>query len=180
MITKYTHPRDLAACSTSVSVCWDRALPAHRSGKPRDLTHTHPFPTVHWAHCQLSSNYLTLPCVCSWWESGMEMCFVSWNECQSYEGATVASWSVVRAATPSALSPHNPPLTFNEQFRHCLLSSREAHPHTHTGPCSPLGEEIVAAKPFATLHVVMETGPTWTQCKIIPWPLVQERFCLLL
>lgn len=44
-----------------------------------------------------------------------------------------------------------------------------AHTHTHTH-CSPLGEGIVAGKPFAAHHVVMETARTRT--------LVQESFCL--
>lgn len=71
--------------------------------------------------------------------------------------------------TPGMFTFQKPLLAFRNQT--LPSSCRNDHPPTHTHThCSPLGEGIVAGKPFAAHHVVMETARTRT--------LVQESFCL--
>lgn len=168
-IPESTHTADLPACPTFVTGCQSRALPVQRPDSPcassNCLSGTPPtFP----------SNYLTLPptphpLLCS--QQGTFFFFsvkTVQDKGRGSTGVRAHSWPL-GVAVPQACSPFRSHC-WHSEIRLCHLpAGMTTRPHTHTH-CSPLGEGIVAGKPFAAHHVVMETARTRT--------LVQESFCL--
>lgn len=137
----------------------------------------HYLPTVYRACRQLSPfNYLTVPpslplpapCLRAQQGGGLGRWMSRTPVKQEWAAGGNVLSQTLGVAAPSTFSLHRIHLL---TFRHqTILPCRDDHPHTHThshthmhiSPNSPLGEEIVATKPFAAHHVVMETGPTCT------------------
>lgn len=158
-IPESTRTADLPACPTFVTGCQSRALPVQRPDSPcassNCLSGTPPtFP----------SNYLTLPphppplALLSAGDFFFSSVKTVQDKGRRCTGVRAHSWPSEATAGIQ-----------KSDFAIFLQEWPPAQTHTHTH-CSPLGEGIVAGKPFAAHHVVMETARTRT--------LVQESFCL--